>query len=227
MKVITGLAQYGFIINTIASDGASENRSANKKLATLTANDVLVNHPVKKDELMKVVFPMNMKVAFPHPSLSKDGVIIFIDSDMPHFIKKIVNALERSGLSDSDTDLHFREHKISLELLHQLWCASGSNINDSIRNVNKLTKDHFFKNNYSRMRVHLAVQIFSKNVVNMIDDYAEICGGKEKYGPMREVILLMNNFIDVMNGKTKVDRVLSPNDSKLEELMKVVYIFSE
>ena len=76
-------------------------------------------------------------------------------------------------------------------------------------------------------RVHLAAQICSENVVNMIDNYAEFFGGKEKYGPMREVILLMNNFIDVMNGKTKVDRVLSPNDSKLEELMKVVYIFSE
>ena len=86
LEVITGLAQYGFIVNTIASDGASENRSANKKLATLTANDVLVNHPVKKDELMKVGFPMNIKVAFPYPSLSKDGLIIFIDSDMPHFI---------------------------------------------------------------------------------------------------------------------------------------------
>ena len=66
MKVITGLAQYGFIINTIASDGASENRSANKKLATLTANDVLVNHPVK-NESMKVGFPMNMKIVFPRP----------------------------------------------------------------------------------------------------------------------------------------------------------------
>ena len=227
MEVIAGLAQYGFIVNTIASDGASENRSANKKLATLTANDVLVNHPVKKDELMKVGFPMNMKVAFPHPSLSKDGVIIFIDSDMPHLIKKFVNALERSSSSDSDTDLHFRGHKLSLKMLHQLWCASGSNINDSIRNVNKLTKDHFFKNNYSRMRVHLAVQICSKNVVNMIDDYAQICGGKVKYGPMREVILLMNNFIDIMNGRKKVDCFSSPNDPKLDELMKLVSIFSE
>ena len=185
------LAQYGFIINTIASDGALENRSANKKVATLTANDGLVNHPVKKDVSIKLGFPMNMKVAFPHLSLSKDGVIIFIDSDMPHLIKKFVNALERSSSSDSDTDLHFRGHKLSLKMLHQLWCASGSNINDSIRNVNKLTKGYFFKNNYSRMRVHLAVQCFSKNVVNMIDNYAEICGGKERYGPMREVMLMI------------------------------------
>ena len=85
-----------------------------------------------------------------------------------------MNALEKSGSSNSDTNLHFRGHKLPLKMLHQLWCASGSNINDSIRNVYK-TKYYFFKNNYSRMRVHLAVQICSENVVNMIDDYAEIC----------------------------------------------------
>ena len=62
-------------------------------------------------------------------------------------------------------------------MLHQLWCESGSNLSNSFRNVNKLTKDHFFKNNYSRMGVHLATQICSKNIVTMIDNYAEKCGG--------------------------------------------------
>ena len=55
------------------------------------------------------------------------------------------------------------------------------------------------------MRVHLAVQICSENVVNMIDDYSEICGGKEKHRPMREVIVLMKKIIDSMNGRKKVD----------------------
>ena len=86
LGVISGLVQYGFIVNMIANDGASENRSTNRNLETLTANDVLVNHPVKKDEFMKVGFPMNMKVAFPRPSLSKDDVIIFIASDVSHLI---------------------------------------------------------------------------------------------------------------------------------------------
>ena len=75
-------------------------------------------------------------------------------------------------------------------------------------------------------RVHLAAQICSENVVNMIDNYAEFFGGKEKYGPMREVILLMNNFIDVMNGRKKLI-FSSHNDSRLEELMKLVSFFSE
>ena len=104
-------------MNTIASDGASENRAANKKLATLTAQDVLINNQVKLDELKKTGFPMNMKVAFNHPTLSNDGIVIFIDSDMPHLIKKFVNALERSGLSEHDTDLYFHEHKLSLNMI--------------------------------------------------------------------------------------------------------------
>ena len=35
----------------------------------------------------------------------------------------------------------------------------------------------------------------------MIDDYAEECGGKEKYESLREILLLLNDFIDIMNGK--------------------------
>ena len=90
-------------------------------------------------------------------------------------------------------------------MLHQLWSESGSNLSNSVRNVNKITKDHFFKNNYSRMRVHLSTQICSKNVVNMIDDYAKECGGKEKYESLREVLLLLNNLIYIMNGRKNVD----------------------
>ena len=56
MEVITGLVYYGFIINSIASDGVSENRVANKKLATLIAQDILVNNQVKLDELKRTGF---------------------------------------------------------------------------------------------------------------------------------------------------------------------------
>ena len=30
-------------------------------------------------------------------------------------------------------------------MLYQLWCESGSNLSDSIRNVNNQTKDYFSK----------------------------------------------------------------------------------
>ena len=72
---------------------------------------------------------MNIKVAFNHPILSNDGIVIYVDSDLPHLIKKIVNALERSGLSEDDIDLNFHGHKLSLNIFHQLWCESESNVN--------------------------------------------------------------------------------------------------
>ena len=83
---ITGLTKYEFITNIIASDGASENRSANKKITTLTANDDLVNYQVKQDDFKNLGFLMNMQIIFHYPSISNDCVIIFIDSDIPHLI---------------------------------------------------------------------------------------------------------------------------------------------
>ena len=49
---------------------------------------VSVNNQVKLDKLKKKGFPINMKVAFNHPTLSNDGIVIFIGSDIPHLIKK-------------------------------------------------------------------------------------------------------------------------------------------
>ena len=51
LEVITGLVYYGFIVNIISNDEASENRVANKNVATLTAQDVLINNQVKLDNL--------------------------------------------------------------------------------------------------------------------------------------------------------------------------------
>ena len=56
MVVIAGLVHYCFIVDSIASDGVSENRVANKKLATLIAQDILVNNQVKLDELKRTGF---------------------------------------------------------------------------------------------------------------------------------------------------------------------------
>ena len=41
------------------------------------------------------------------------------------------------------------------------------------------------------MRDHLVSQICSENIFDMIYDNAEAFGGKEKYGPLREVLLLL------------------------------------
>ena len=39
-----------------------------------------------------------------------------------------------------------------------------------------LTYDHFERNSYSRMRVHLAVQVVSNSMVRLINDHSDKCG---------------------------------------------------
>ena len=103
-------------MNSVASDGASENRAANKNITTLIAQDFLINNQVKLDELKRAGFPMNMKVAFNHPILSNDGIVIFIDSDMPHLIKKLF-------------DLKMIQNYIFMEIncLHKCFIDYGKN----------------------------------------------------------------------------------------------------
>ena len=70
-------------------------------------------------------------VGFQHPI--QDNVIIFISGEMPHLIKKIVNALERSG-SVKSIDLYFRGQHVSVKMLQQVWlCDQTENKIGSIR----------------------------------------------------------------------------------------------
>jgi hypothetical protein len=50
---------FGFIVNQVTSDGATENVSAMKQLATLNASDIF-------DDLSSSL-PGDVPVAFPHP----------------------------------------------------------------------------------------------------------------------------------------------------------------
>ena len=75
-------------------------------------------------------------------------------------LKKFVNALERSGEKDS-TNLFFENNHMSLKMLENVWKKSAFSGMGSIR-TNNLTHEHFHKNAYSRMIVHLAVQVVSQ-----------------------------------------------------------------
>ena len=125
-------------MNNVTADGASENRSCNKALATHSLLEVFGFFLT--DEQKKVL-PVEMKVAFRHPIL--DDVWIFVGGVMPHLIKKIINAFDRSGKKKS-TDLKFRWHKMSLENVYEIWECDGGRMGDIRTHI--LTKDHFEKN---------------------------------------------------------------------------------
>ena len=49
------------------------------------------------------------------------------------------------------------------------------------------------------MRVHLAMQVVSRSMVNMIDAHAEECGGMDEYGPIQKIICAIDSLVDICN----------------------------
>ena len=56
------------------------------------------------------------------------------------------------------------------------------------------------------MRVHLAMQVVSQSMVNMIDAHAEKCGGMDEYEPMREIICGIDRVVDICNNTDMSNR---------------------
>ena len=183
-KIIVAACRYGLIINNIVGDGATENQSAERSLATLTAADVFKDFLTKEQ---KNKLPMDLKIAFVHPIRS--DIIVFICADMPHLVKKCVNAMENSG-PNKTRHLNFRGQKIELAMLEEIWKCDNGRFGDLRTNI--LTEDHFQKKSYSRMRVHLAVQVVSNSMNLLIQRHADKCGGKEMYEPFRHIILAID-----------------------------------
>ena len=82
------LSKFGWIVDSVGGDGASENRSALKQLGTITARDSLMDTIVDLYGGAEILgkLPLDIKIVFPHPVHS--DVLIFISADMPHLIKK-------------------------------------------------------------------------------------------------------------------------------------------
>ena len=67
-KVIRALASRGFVVNQIASDGATENVSAMKQMATIITNDAFSNLDPRS--------PQDVPAASKHPTFP--SVLVFI-----------------------------------------------------------------------------------------------------------------------------------------------------
>jgi hypothetical protein len=148
---------------------------------------------------------------------------------MPHCVKKIANAFERSGQQWRKTDLKFRGKQMSLQMIRKLWIASDGGPNSTSLRMSKLTEAHFTKDGYSRMRCFLAFQVMSATVVRLIDDYADYCGGMEFYIPLREIVVQVDTLVDIMNSNVEkgFQRIDSPNHPHLDSLISVMQTFSE
>ena len=93
-EVIATLWLFGFVVTTIGSDGAAENRSLFKGLATRSINDLVDQQKLPPRFLDYKINSCKIAFSYPHNKESDEDILIFIQSDMPHIVKKFMNALE-------------------------------------------------------------------------------------------------------------------------------------
>ena len=100
--------------------------------------------------------------------------------------------------------------------------------------VYKCTLDHFLKNAFNRMRVHLATQITSQSTCRLIDDSDGSIYTKDELSPMREIVSAVDKMIDIMNAKSDHngvkrdgEKINSPLHRHITELLEISALFSD
>ena len=148
---------------------------------------------------------------------------------MSHLIKKIVNRLECTTNSKNKVSLMFRGEPLSLEMIKVAWLWDNEGFSTIRKTV--LTEDNFYKNAYSRMRVHLAVQVLSSSVLSLIDRYSKEKGSDivQKYAPLRTIIQSCDRLVDIWNANhgKKCKCIDSPIHPHIKELHAILLVFAE
>ena len=235
-EIITSLYVFGLIVNNICGDGATENRSAFKQLATFTVNDIFqtgcrqckkTSQQAIENSLLDNLPNRELKIAFSHPC--DEGIKVFIGGEMPHLIKKIVNRLENSCGVKSKVSLKFRGQLMSLDMIKTAWLWEDEGFGSTRKTI--LTEDHFHKNAYSRMRVHLAVQVVSESVAILINRYTKEMGVDmaSKYASLKTIVLACDRLVDIWNANysKKIECINSPNHDHVKELHIILLLFSK
>ena len=174
------------------------------------------------------------KIAFKHP-VDPDE-IVFIWQDMPHVMKRVVNLLERSNPNNKHrTSLtKFDElgcaEKLCLDMIRDVWVDFGGGSISRLR-FNKLTKEHFAKNPFNRMRVPLALQVISNSVANMLGEYMRLQRpGASKFGSLKSVCMKLDRIVDLMNGagpEKNAPIINSAHDGALYEALDLLAYFAD
>jgi len=157
INVICALYLRGFIVNIVATDGASENVAGLKSLAILTAKDVF--------EKLDTKLSGDIPVAFRHPG--ENWLFVFVGGEMPHWIKRVVNSLENSSKTGHKQCLVLNGKPLGSVMIKQALEAVELGGISTLRQT-KLTIDHFVKTPHSWMRVCLAAQILSASVHELL-----------------------------------------------------------
>ena len=231
--VVIELERHTFHAVAAAFDGAGENRTFAKMMATRRASEFL--------DGADVPFNTDFPVAMDHPVLGAEYPI-FLLSDTPHEVKKVVNALESSNNNDKKRKLQKistdgEPQPLCLDMAKDVWLKYDGllNTNSAVCGENplkrtKLTREHFHKNAFSRMRVPLAAQVLSNTMCRMIDSATtDKPSSQLLYEPLRDLCSRMNDFLDIMNGRRDKGyaNIKDSNAKELRELGEIMKWFED
>lgn len=92
-----------------------------------------------------------------------------------------------------------------------------------------LAEDHFYKNAYPRIRIHLAVQVVSELVAVLIDLYINEIGVDmvERYAPLKSLVLECNRLVDIWNANysKKCEFINSSTHAHVKKLHSILLLF--
>ena len=192
-----------------------------------------INPPRKK--YRKDDLPWDMRVAYPHPTVN--GLIIVAAADMPHAVKKQVNAIEFSGKPKHKRDIHLNGLPIQLRMGHDIWQQTPDYTHPgSIRLFRKLSSDVFNKTSKSRMRAGFAfnavggslkrcMEIYKGKIPITIRDNAPFLQASAgTFDSYIELCSQTDRFVDVVNGNFSkgCSNINSPNHEHVYDLLDYV-----
>jgi len=230
-SVVNQLAFHTFVAVAAVFDGAQENRTFEKMFATRRASEFLDGVAVPWDS--------SFLVAMDHPVFGREYPI-FLFSDTPHAVKKVVNALENSNVNNDKKrqlqhlDSEGTRQPMCLDMIKDAWLefecreAESPYCGEAPLTLTRFTREHFFKNAFSRMRVPLAAQVLSNTACHMIDEVTAKDRNKRLlYEPLRALCSNMDRFLDIMNGRqARGYKNIGTIDAKeLKELGEIMHWF--
>lgn len=198
-KIIQTLNTFGFNVQYISTDGAATNRD----LAKILLGDFTSTSPSMKIQNVLSSLPQS----------------IFFIMDYSHLMKKIRNNLSKSIYKpQSKRCLNHKGHFILWEHLYNAYIWDISNNPFPVHR--KLNHEHFNLNGESKMRNHLAEEVLNKDMLHLVQCYANSLNNDDHLSSTIELLthtsVLVENFRDRRPITDISDVRLVQNKSALE-----------
>jgi len=230
-SVVIALENKGFHVIAVAFDGAGENRTFAKMLATIPASDFI--------QSSQVPFDCAFYVAVEHPIYGK-LFPIFLIPDPPHIWKKVVNALESSNPTRKKKTRSLAKlnsagqiTSMSLSMCETAWENYESPNGESLiggqyclRRCTRLSKENFHRTHFSKMSVKNAVRVTSQTMVDILTSESQRdqnCAAALE--PLTEFCRLMDRFVDACNGRQPHGNITSLESNALATIKETVSWF--